>query len=64
MKKNWIFYQSIGFCYLNAHGFKKDLFQQLTLESLHQRFPNYFEHDLNLSLVNTPQTTYEKIMIV
>jgi len=37
------------FCYLNTHIFKKTL-QPLTLE-------NFFEHDPNLSLVKTPQTT-------
>jgi len=34
------------------------------LEWLDQRFPNLFEHDPNLSLVNAPQTTYETMMIV
>jgi len=54
--KNLIFYQSIGFCYFNTHEFKKRL-QTLTLKWLDQRFPNFFEHDPNLRLANTPQTT-------
>jgi len=45
-------------------------FQLLTLEWLDQRFPNFFEPYLNLSLVKSltqrpkPQTYYKKIMIV
>jgi len=38
--------------------------QPLTLKWLEQQFPNFFERSPNLSLMNTPQTTYEKIMIV
>jgi len=43
--------QSIGFCYY-INGFKKRL-EPLTLESLDQRFPNFFERDPNLSFMNT-----------
>jgi len=48
---------------VNANGFLKR-FQPLTLKWLDPRFPNVFERDPNLSLVNTsrpkPQTTYER----
>jgi len=47
--------QSIGFCYLNVHGFLK--IQPLTLDWLDYQFPDFFEGDPNLTLVNTPQTT-------
>jgi len=56
----------MGFSYLNTSGFKNGL-QPLTLEWLDQWFPNFFERDPNLNLVNTsrpkPQRM-KKIMIV
>jgi len=46
----------------------KRKFQPLTFEWLDQRFPNIFEHDPNLSLVNSSWSklwiTYEKTMVV
>jgi len=46
----------IGFCYLNANGFKERLSTAW--------FPNFVEHDPTLSLLNIswpkPQTTWKQ----
>ena len=61
LKRMWLKWKSLNFypvdcMLLCTHEFKK-IFQPLTLEWLKQWFSNFFEHEPNLSLVNTPQTT-------
>ena len=68
-KKLMIFFPVDWVLLFKRYGLKKRL-QPLSLEWLDQRFPNFFEHDQNLSLVNTLQTTIQassnriKILIV
>jgi len=52
--------QSIGVYHLNTDSFKKRLKQ---LEWLDQQFPNFFEHDPDLSLVNKSRLKYQQSVV-
>ena len=65
MQLNWIFSQSIGFCYLKTNGFAKDATRFASMAR--STVSKLFWARPNLSLVNIsrpkPQTTYEKMIV-